>query len=158
MKKGLAIAVMMGCLFGLFGCAKKIPVPSDAEKGTMLFDYYFAVVGLPVDAGHHEIVLNAYSADEVELVAYEADGSGKEQSKSYIVPIKALEDVYKVVHDHKMDKWEGNYGPSGFEGATHVVKFLKDNELIRVSTDEMPEDGVAVFTEIDHILTGYVDK
>ena len=69
--------------------------------------------------------------------------------RTVLVPPDVLEECMAVVEKYKMASWEKGVGMTG---KIYVVKFLQDGEIRRVSSDVMPEDGMAAFNEIKTVL------
>ena len=76
----LITAVIM--MFGLFGCGKDarfdMETYKNAEKNTMLLDYYERTVGTPEEQPYYELVLYTYSDTQALLEEYTDGGTDEE--------------------------------------------------------------------------------
>ena len=66
-----------------------------------------------------------------------------------ILDTSVLDDCMRIVKKYRMRKWEKGRGLNGKE---YVVRFIDDGEMIRVSSDYMPENGSEAFEAIRQIL------
>lgn len=132
----------------------------DTEYGgeeAMLVDYYTATVATVGGDSYHELVLYEYSGDKLRLSVFDKDGDSDETREDYLVPVKALEECRAVIKKNEFDNWNDKYEDIGLDGGVTVVKYLNDNgEVVRVSTDCMPDDGKQKLSEIWAVLSSYV--
>lgn len=146
------LTAMLTCL--LFGCAADgYAVP---EEG-MLFDFYTAPAATAGEAIYREITIEK-AADDYFLHVYSGDRSrGTTTShESYKTTPSALTDVMDIVQKRGMKRWNGKQGIS-LTGSVTVVKFYDaGGNVIRVSTEHMPEDGELAFSMIAGILDEYL--
>ena len=63
-------------------------------------------------------------------------------------------DVFNGVDKNKMRKWNEQDGLA-ITGAAYVVKFREADRTVRVSSENMPEDGQRAFGEIETTLAKY---
>ncbi|MCR4611605.1 MAG: hypothetical protein K5644_06875 [Lachnospiraceae bacterium] len=161
--------VLIGIVVGiiLFNNARlnKIYTPNltvaEGEERIMLVDYCHKTVGTNGGDGYNETVLY-YTKDgkcEVHYFSqYEYEG---EMSHSiYEVDNKVIEDVYKILRELDMASWNEKYKNSKYviTGAAYVVKFrLNDGEYVRVTSDNMPEDGIRKAYNIAACLDEYAN-
>lgn len=146
----LITAVMM--LFGLFGCGKDarfdMETYKNAAKNTMLLDYYERTVGTPEEQPYYELVLYTYSDTQALLEEYQNGDTPDELITSYLIPIEGAQEMLTVVKDSGMDKWNSREGIA-IDGKQYVCKFPDGKDgCVRVSSDNMPEDGTRVFGEV----------
>ena len=136
-------------MLNLFGCGKKqlnINDYLDAEKKTMLADYYERTVGLEEEQPYYELVMYTYSETEVLLEKYEDGGTDHETVTSYHVPADEAQGVFDAINNVDMASWNGKKGNICIDGIAYVCKFPDGKgDLIRVSSDDMPEDGAKSF-------------
>lgn len=126
----------------------------DTEK-ELLFDYYSAPVAVVGESEYHETTLNRGSDGGYYLNTYSGscDEGTTESHDAYYADAELLEKLTAVVERYGMAGWNGQTG-IGSDGAIRVVKFRgEDGELIRVSTEHMPENGDTVFDEIISVLS-----
>lgn len=152
MKKAVSLltlftAVML--LLSLFGCNQNkqfdIATYHDAEKNTMLLDCYERVVGTPEEQPYYELVLYTYSDTQALLEEYNDGGTDHETVTRYLVPIKAAQEMLNAVKDSGMVNWNKREG-AAICGMAYVCKFPDGKgDYIRVSSDNMPEDGTKHF-------------
>jgi len=117
----------------------------------MIFDYYEATVGTVGGDGHDEYVLYRRQDGSMLMAKYSQWGGQTESCRACLVSDTALYDCLKIVDENKMRKWNEKDGV-GITGAAYVVKFREAERMVRVSSDNMPEDGQRVFGEIEQVL------
>ena len=155
----LSTAVIL--MLSLFGCGKpdnlKIETYRGAEPGEILVDYYERTVGTPEEQPYEELVLYTHSDTQALLEHYTDGGTDAENLDRYIVPIQAVQEAFDAIRKNGMDKWNSREnGMTALCGKAYVCKFPgKDGDLIRVSSDHLPEDGTRAFGEVYVILRGY---
>jgi len=136
-------------MLSLFGCGKKQLNIQDyigAEEKTMLADYYERTVGLEEEQPYYELVMYTYSDKEVLLEKYEDGGTDHETVTSYHVPADEAQGVFDAINNVDMASWNGKKGNICIDGIAYVCKFPDGKgDLIRVSSDDMPEDGAKSF-------------
>lgn len=146
----LVTAVMI--LFSLFGCNKNeqfdMETYKGAEKNTLLLDYYERVVGTPEEQPYYELVLYTYSDTQALLEEYADGGTDHETVTRYLVPIEAAQEMLTAVKDSGMVNWNKHEGVA-ISGMAYVCKFPDGkDDYIRVSSDNMPEDGTRAFGKV----------
>lgn len=145
----LLTAVMM-LLFGLFGCTENrqfdIEAYRDAEKNTMLLDYFERTVGTPEEQPYYELVLYTCSDTQALLEEYADGGTDHETLASYLIPLEAAQEMLTAVKTSGMAGWERLKNPTALDGMQYVCKFPDGRgDYIRVTSDNMPEDGTRLF-------------
>lgn len=176
MKKCIAILLFIGVLcVELIGCGKKdmntvilgsseehgykqgIENPLDTE-GTMLFDYYKATIGVEGEP-YREITLNAVD-DYLYVNVYEGSRSEGTTTmhKAYIGTTELYDELYDAVERYEMLTWNGDVGTS-MTGVLEVVKFIgADGDVVRVSSENMPNDGEEAFSYISGLINEYLSS
>ena len=95
----LITAVMI--MFGLFGCTNNaqfdIKTYKNAEKNTMLLDYYEQTVGTPMKQPYYELVLYTYSDTQATLEEIENGGMDDETITRYLIPIEGAQEMLTAV-------------------------------------------------------------
>ena len=124
--------------------------PEDYIKNeNMVFDYYEATVATVGGDESTEYVLYEYDEFRLLLVCYEKS-EGSEETRHYsFVSSSVLDDCMKLVEKYKMAKWENG---CDLNGKRYVVRFLNDGEMVRASSDDMPEDGLEAFSAVKQVL------
>lgn len=124
--------------------------PKDHIKNeNMVFDYYEATVATVEGGGYTEYVLYKYNDSGMILVCYEKSEDSEETMHYRIIDTSVLDDCMRIVNKSNMQKWEKG---SGLNGKRYVVKFYNDGEMIRVSSDDMPENGREAFESVRQVL------
>ncbi|MBR6518520.1 MAG: hypothetical protein IKT63_02470 [Oscillospiraceae bacterium] len=125
----------------------------------MLIDYYYADKSAAGGDGYTEMVL--YATDNKELlklsVYSKEDESEDESCTEYLVPYEVAENCYKEIKKHRLDCWNGMKNAVSLDGTLIVCKYYMDGKYIRVSTEEMPENGETVLKNISDIMSGSID-
>ena len=67
-----------------------------------------------------------------------------------IVDPSVLDECMDLVKRNKMLKWKDG---RGLNGKRYVVRFMSSGELIRVTSDDMPDNGLEAFYEIENVLS-----
>ena len=164
--------VIMGLFSGLFGCNKEGVNQSDFNladisgyqpglkyatdtEGTLLFDYYHATVGLPEGQSYTEKTVNAVDG-RLYLNTYSEDENGVTTHKAYVADKFLLTSLFETVSNNKMWKWNEGDNP-GETGAITVVKFAgSDGAMVRVSSENMPDNGGEVLRELNGIVNSFL--
>ena len=131
---------------------KKILIPK--EKDLILIDYYDRTVGTEEKQAYFEILLYTYDDKKLLMEAYENGGSENEIISKYLVPHKVFDEINEIIKKYKMNKWNDIDGKC-IDGRINILKFYDGKDLIRVSSDNMSEDGTKAFAEIYNELNEY---
>lgn len=157
----ILLAVIM--MFSLFGCGKKEEPKVGLEKydeGDVLFDYYHSAVATPEDAEYSRMSLMLGEDETLYLHTFSGsrDKGTVTSHRVYSVPEELLTSLNRYVADNKIDKWnDSKY--VGLEGAVTEISFRDaSGELIKVSTDNMPEDGEQFLRQIASMLREYITE
>lgn len=163
-KLSIIILTAVMIMFSLFGCGKPknldIETYKGAEPDTILVDYYDRVVGTPMEQPYEELVLYTYSDTQAMLEHYTNGGTEDEKLSRYIVPIEAAQEAFDVIRETGMDKWNSREkGMTALCGMAYVCKFPDGKgDLIRVTSDHLPEDGTRAFGEVRLAMLKYADE
>ena len=114
----------------------------------MVFDCYSATTGTDGYDGYDEYALYRWEESDLLLVSYskwEEEGKG-EVVRVCRVPLSLLYDAVRIAHEYGMQNWKDGMA---ITGAFYAVRFYEGGELIRVSSDDMPEDGQKAFGSIE---------
>ncbi len=122
--------------------------PESLTEGRLLLDYYSAPAAVVGEAEYHEITVNEGADGALYFNVYTgsaADGTTTSH-KAYKATEEVLAKAKEVVDKYGMATWNDEPGV-GITGAVRVCKFVDEyGDLVRVSTEHMPEDGgTAVF-------------
>ncbi|MBE6017901.1 MAG: hypothetical protein E7233_09930 [Lachnospiraceae bacterium] len=131
------------------------PVPADPatdpfDGSKIVFDYYEAVVATVGGDGYDEFVLFEKDGENLYLAKYSKWEDGPERMYYCEVPGAVFDDCMAVVKKYKMDNWKDGFGMTG---KMYVVKYKDGDELKRVSSENMPENGGSAFDEVSSVLS-----
>lgn len=138
------------------------PFPASDEEGDriLLIDYCVKTVATVGGNGYRETVLYQNKDGSCEVHYYSRSEDEPEESHAaYRVDPTVVADAYALISRNRIGSWnEKKYGP-GPDGTQYVLKY-RDNggECIRVTSDNMPEDGIPVLREIKACLDSYADS
>ena len=157
-RRAIAAFIAGGILImSLFGCGaenKKI----DAKPGELLVDCYRATVATVGGDGCVEMTLT--SSDDpsaVILDVYTKEADEEEKHETFTVPYEAASRCFAAIEEEGLAAWHERDDLVSINGAKYVCKFRTESgSYIRVSSEEMPEDGVRSLTRISSILAEYV--
>lgn len=125
----------------------------------MLVDSFERVVGTPEVQGYSELVLYAYSDTQALLERYEDGGLESERMTAYLVPIEAAADALTAIRDAGMDDWNRRRDTAGICGKLYVCRYrMQDGTYNRVSSEQMPQDGIAAFGAVRAALSAYLKE
>ena len=133
----------------------------DTEPDVLLFDYYYEAQTAGEGAGgYYEITLSTtVNPDCLFLDEYtKASAESETINVRYIVPYDALNECMQVVEDYDFYSWNTREDTASIDGTLTVCQFPDGNELMRVSTEAIPEDGHAALDRLCEILTGYMTE
>ena len=120
----------------------------------MVFDYYEATVATVGGDGHDEFVLYRRPNGTMLMAKYAQWGDAAESIRACTVTDTVLYDCLEIVDENGMRKWNEKDG-IGITGAAFVVKFCEADRIVRVSSDNMPENGQKAFGEIETTMQKY---
>ncbi len=126
--------------------------PADEiDPDNMDFDFYEKTTATDGGDGHDEYVLYEREAGEGMILArYTKEGDEEEVMRCCLVPQQIWDNCMYIVRNHGCADWKDG---SGLEGAYYVLKFPDGKgNMVRVTSDEMPEDGMEVISTIRGIL------
>ena len=150
--RSLTLITAVILMFSLFSCGKSrrfdIAAYKDCEPKTLLVDYYERTVGTPMKMPYYELVLYTYSDTHALLEEYTEGGTEDETVTSYLVPLAEAQNILTSVKATGMASWNRKSG-TAICGRAYVCKF-PDGEggYTRVTSDNMPENGSALFGEV----------
>ena len=125
---------------------------SEINPDNMEFDFYEKTVATDGGDGHDEYVL--YERDEgagMILARYIKEGDEDEKMSCCLVPEQTWDSCMYITRSHGMAEWKDG---SGLEGAYFVLKFPDGKGgMVRITSDEMPEDGMEAIGYIKDVLT-----
>ena len=123
---------------------------AELDESAFLFDYFREVTATVGGDGYDELVLYGRpNGDGLIFAKYSKWGDAGERRRLCLVPETVLDDCHEAIVRHDMRNWKDGFPMTG---ARYVVKFKDGGELIRITSDEMPENGMAAFDEIGSIL------
>ena len=140
------------------GCAADMT--GNATDGDMLVDYYTKAI-VEVEAweeepGYYEQVLYIKDAENLKLEVYVDGGTDAEEKTTFTIPYEAWDRCQEAIRKHKMGKWNGRKKNITVEGKITVTRFRNGNDYVRVTSEDMPENGLEGMEEIHNILAEYV--
>ena len=156
------LLIMMISLFSFFsfGCGKQVETettvpPSSPEEcitaENQVFSYYEAVVGTQGGDESVSYRLYKYTDSELVLVRNDSDTDDKVTTNYRIVPSSVLDDCLKLAKKYKMGKGKWIDG-DGIVGGELSISFVKDGEVISVSSSHMPDNGMEAFHAVRKVL------
>lgn len=141
------------------GCTgdKKTDKGKNVPAGTMLVDYYHSVKDAAGNGGYREMVLYATEDTNVlKLAIYEkADAQADEICTEYSVPYKAAEECYDIIEKHRLHSWNEMEDAVSLDGVLTVCRYYDSGSYIRVSTEQMPENGQQIMDSIGNAMQKY---
>ena len=132
------------------------PVQLPEEADVMVLDYFEGMQGTE-DESYEEFVL--YTTDDPSVLLlrhYAADAEGEETVTEYHVSCHAAEICYTIMENYDMHHWEEMDDTVSLDGVLRSCKFYEDGEYVRVSTEQMPENGETGLDEIRLTLQDYM--
>nr|MCR5108401.1 hypothetical protein [Lachnospiraceae bacterium] len=127
--------------------------PESAEdfitNDNLLFDYFEKIVAIEGESEYREFCLYKFSDEELILAMYNKKQGAKETMDYCFVPFDVLDECMDITDRHKMREW--NNGVS-IDGMIYVVKFRDGEVLKRVSSENMPKDGMEAFDAVADVL------
>lgn len=134
--------------------AKDLSSENRYPTGETLVDFYYEQNG---STGYEELLLYGYNSKEVTLCVYQGDASGQETRTDYLIPVELMDECLALLSDCGLESWESLDEPTSLEGTMIVCKYRKDDgSYVRVSSEQMPEDGEQTLAKIREFLLGCV--
>ena len=128
------------------------------ESKTLLADYYDRVTGTEMEQPYYELVLYTYDEESLLLEEYREGGTEDETVRGFKVGKDAYEKVIKVIIEDGMDRWNDLDDCITIDGEVYVCRFYRNGQVVRVSSDNMPEDGYRAFNDVRQTLASFVDE
>ena len=119
------------------------------DPENMVFDYYDAITGTDGGDGYTEYVLYRWEEDDLLLAKYTKEYGEAEVIRVCRVPVSYLYNCLVAVNRSGMRSWKDGMA---ITGAYYAVKFRENGNIIRITSDDMPEDGFKAFGEIENVL------
>ena len=122
-----------------------------AEPGVLLVDYYRKETA--GGDGYYELVLSTTTdPNQYQIDQYRKEEGGEETRVSYLLPFDIQGDCLEIVEEYGMREWNNEETPVALDGVLIVCKFRDGEETIRVSSDQMPENGEEGLQKIRELL------
>ena len=125
----------------------------------LLVDYYEKTVSAESEIGYEEIVLYEYDDQKVKMSIYHNGGTVNEKKEEYLVMIEAYQKALDICKKYNLKQKDKS--AEGMDGKYCVIKFREkrnDDEVYRISSDEIAENRMNVFNEMSKILRSYINK
>lgn len=152
------IAVVFASTAMLAGCSgdKNENNIKALPAGTMLIDCYRAEKAAD-DSGYFELVLyTTENSDMIRLSVYSKDNKDTDENHTdYLVPYEAAESCYKIIEKHHLNRWNDMKNTVSTDGILTVCKYYSNGEYVRVSTEEMPQNGTEILDSIADVMSSY---
>ncbi|MBQ6930059.1 MAG: hypothetical protein IJN27_07145 [Oscillospiraceae bacterium] len=152
------IAVVFASTAMLAGCSgdKNENNIKALPAGTMLIDCYRTEKAAD-DSGYFELVLyTTENSDMIRLSVYSKDNKDTDENHTdYLVPYEAAESCYKIIEKHHLNRWNDMKNTVSADGILKVCKYYSNGEYVRVSTEEMPQNGTEILDSIADVMSSY---
>ena len=119
------------------------------DEERMVFDYYEATVGTDGGDGYTEYVLYRWGERDLLLAKYSKYEGEAETKRVCRVPLSYLYDCLAAVNRNGMKDWKDG---EPIDGMAYAVKFKDSGEIVRISSEDMPEGGTKAFAEVEQAL------
>lgn len=138
----------------------------EIPEEVMIADYFCAPTGLPdsYGGGHYELVLvqvnDENGNDSYRIDKYtKADDESIEIKVSFTADYKAVKQCRAIADEYGFYSWDIREDNISEDGAKVVCKYLAENgKTVRVSNDDMPQNGREAMQKIRDVLEAYVTE
>ena len=103
------------------------------------------------EPSYFEAVLYSYSDTQALMEIYTAGGTDHEKMTACLVPLETVDQLMEVICTYGMNGWNSREG-SGISGKLYVCKFREGGSLVRVSSENMPDDGLEAFDAVWEVM------
>ena len=124
------------------------------ETKTLLVDCFEKALGTPEPEPYSEIVLYR-TGEGLILEVYANGGTPEETCSIHQADPQTYEEVMTLIRRYDPASWNEREYPE-FEGVRLVCRYRDGEELIRVSSENMPPEGERVLREIAAFLYGKI--
>jgi hypothetical protein len=121
------------------------------EQKMILVDYFERELTADGPQPYFAAVLYSYSDTQALMEIYTAGGSDRERMTSFLVPLETMDQLMEVICAYGMDGWNSQAG-SAVSGKLYVCKFRQGGSLIRVTSENMPDNGVEAFDAVWDVM------
>ena len=137
---------------------EEIPDGPDDKGLKMLVDFCRKTLATALGDGHDETVLYLNEeTGEYQIHRYILDvGSRKERHHGFSADPAVYEAVMKRIGELGLLQYEGRLAAAMTGGET-VVKFLHEEQMVRISTDNVPYEHFRDLDEIGMLLGSFID-
>ncbi|MBR4162191.1 MAG: hypothetical protein IKR11_01640 [Solobacterium sp.] len=127
------------------------------ENATVLVDSFNRITGTVMTQPYSEIVL--YEAEPNDILAVYKNGDTEDETVSrYYVSKDAYPKILKIILDLQMDTWNDLEDTYPIDGAFYVVRFWDGEKQVRVTSDDMPSDGMQAFYTVDNAMYALLNE
>ncbi len=122
----------------------------------MVVDFCQKTVATADEDSYSETVLYMYNGKKCEVRLYVKHIGEEEQCSVYEVDSAVVDEVYNIINEHEILTWKEKYSREPLCGAEFVLKFRReDREYERVTTENMPENGLEIMLTVNRCLIKY---
>lgn len=127
------------------------------ENPVLLIDYCVKTLATVNGDGYRETVLYQWKDGACEVHYYSKyEGDEEETHRGFSVDSAVLEEAYRIISKNRISVWKDRRYAPGPDGTQYILKFrTEDGTYIRVSSDNMPEDGQAILAQVKACLDRY---
>lgn len=127
------------------------------EPGVLLVEYYRKETG-ESDAYYELVLTTTTDPSQYQLDEYQKENGGEEIRTSYQIPFDIWSDCLGIIETYAMRDWESTNNPVALDGTLIVCKFRDGEETIRVSSEQMPQNGEQGLEKIREALADCLRK
>jgi len=138
-------------------CQKTSEFIGVPENATVLVDSFNRITGTVMIQPYSEIVL--YEAEPNDILEVYKNGDMEDETVSrYYVSKDAYPKILKIILDLQMDTWNDLEDTYPIDGAFYVVRFWDGEKQVRVTSDDMPSDGMQAFYTVDNAMYALLNE
>ena len=131
--------------------AEEFPQKEEIPAQKILLADYFEREITEDESPYFEAVLYSYSDTQALMEIYTAGGTDHEKMTACLVPLETVDQLMEVICTYGMNGWNSREG-SGISGKLYVCKFREGGSLVRVSSENMPDDGLEAFDAVWEVM------
>ncbi|MBQ4343047.1 MAG: hypothetical protein IJC38_04075 [Erysipelotrichaceae bacterium] len=124
---------------------------SNSHQSVLLANYFEKSMGTD-ETNSYEIVLMTSSENDKIVVEKYCTSNKSQTCSKYLVDSSILDQCYSICQSYKTSQWSDCTDLTSMDGKMMVFKYYDKGQLIRITSDEMPEKGNDFFSDIRFVL------
>lgn len=124
---------------------------TENDAGLLIANYYECTRTSENFSSYELVVKSSSDTARIIIEVFENEDNVRQFSK-YLVDSEILNHCYDVCEKYQTDQWSNQKNLTSLDGMQCIYKYLYKGKMIRVTTDEMIENGMDFFNRVKHVM------